>query len=153
MNKLVNIISKVAIRTVTPKICGVHKNVLMSTGDILRCICMRAHVEEILPDGSTVVLNSTNYNKDNNKIDRHIITDDVESKIEYDKISDNVSDTDEENLELINEIDNDIPDENIDDIVKEDECAKSDDNIEAVIKTPHNNSTNHNNGKKNKKKK
>ena len=59
--KLVNITSKVAIRTVTPKICGTHKNVLMSVGDILRCICMRAHVEEILPDGTTVVLNSNNY--------------------------------------------------------------------------------------------
>lgn len=63
--KLVNITSKVAIRTVTPKICGTHKNVLMSVGDILRCICMRAHVEEILPDGTTIILDSNNYNKDN----------------------------------------------------------------------------------------
>ena len=65
MVKLVNITSKVAIRTVTPKICGTHKNILMSTGDIMRCICMRAHVEEVLPDGTTVVLNSANYNKNN----------------------------------------------------------------------------------------
>ena len=63
--KLVNITSKVAIRTVTPKICGTHKNVLMSVGDILRCICMRAHVEEILPDGTTIVLNSNNYRNTN----------------------------------------------------------------------------------------
>lgn len=88
--KLVNITSKVAIRTVTPKICGTHKNVLMSVGDILRCICMRARVEEILPDGTTIILDSNNYNKDNSsKIivsdtlnTDEIITDDVEDESE-----------------------------------------------------------------------
>ena len=75
MVKLVNITSKVAIRTVTPKICGTHRNVLMSTGDILRCILMRAHVEEILSDGSTVILNLGNYNKDNTKKSQNICID------------------------------------------------------------------------------
>lgn len=77
MVKLVNITSKVAIRTVTPKICGTHENVLMSTGDILRCILMRARVEEILSDGSTVILNLSNYNKDNTKKSQNVCIDDT----------------------------------------------------------------------------
>jgi hypothetical protein len=37
----------------------------MTTGDILKCLCKRATVEEILPDGSTIRLNMRNYYTDN----------------------------------------------------------------------------------------
>ena len=142
MFKLVNIISKVAIRTVTPKICGVHKNVLMSVGDILKCICMRAYVEEILPDGSTIVLNSTNYNKDNTKNIQYVITDEKAFDNSDNENSVEVSDTIEETVESSDDI-IEMPAE-----------------IEEVKKTtanvPHNNNHNrHNNngGKKHKNKK
>lgn len=154
MYKLVNIVSKVAIRTVTPKICGIHKNVLMSTGDILRCICMRAHVEEILPDGSVIVLNSTNYNKDNNTT-AGIIVDNAEIETKSDETTfDSVFDTDNENMVDINEI-TEIVDDSIKE-VEEDvgttECDQICCNAELSVEVPHTNSTNRNNGKKNKKK-
>lgn len=65
MTKRVNINAPVAIRNITPPIYGVCKNVIMSTGDILKCLCKRAIVDEILPDGSTVRLNMRNYYTDN----------------------------------------------------------------------------------------
>lgn len=65
MTKRVNINASVAIRNITPPIYGVCKNVIMSTGDILKCLCKRAIVDEILPDGSTVRLNMRNYYTDN----------------------------------------------------------------------------------------
>lgn len=65
MTKLVNIKAPIAIRTITPPIYGTCNNVIMTTGDILKCICKRAIVEEILPDGSTIRLNTRNYYTDN----------------------------------------------------------------------------------------
>lgn len=147
MDKLVNIASKVAIRTVTPKICGVHKNILMSTGDILRCICMRAHVEEILPDGSTVVLNSTNYNKDNTKKIHYVIADEMGIEVPSDEIADNVeksADTCEENMESVDEISDVIPVET----EKNKDAVKLNN---AAHNNNHTNNNNHNGGKKHKK--
>lgn len=65
MDKLVNVYAKTAIRSVTPVICGTHKNVVMNTRDILKCICMRAVVEEVFEDGSTIILTAKNYDKNN----------------------------------------------------------------------------------------
>ena len=65
MTKRVNIKAPVAIRTITPPIYGTCNNIIMTTGDILKCICKKAIVEEILPDGSTVRLNMRNYYTDN----------------------------------------------------------------------------------------
>ena len=65
MTKRVNIRTTVAVKTITPPICGTYRNVIMSTGDILKCLCKRAHVEEILPNGKTVKLNLKNYYLDN----------------------------------------------------------------------------------------
>lgn len=65
MTKRVNINTPVAIKTITPPIYGTCKNVIMTTGDILKCLCRRAIVEEILPDGSTIRLNMRNYYTDN----------------------------------------------------------------------------------------
>ncbi|MCM1236083.1 MAG: hypothetical protein NC489_38855 [Ruminococcus flavefaciens] len=65
MSKRVNIRTTVAVRTTNPPICGTKKNTIMSTSDILKCLCRRAVVEEILPNGSTIRLNMSNYNRDN----------------------------------------------------------------------------------------
>lgn len=65
MTKRVNINAPVAIRTITPPIYGRVSNIVMTTGDILKCICKRAVVDEILPDGSTVRLTMKNYYTDN----------------------------------------------------------------------------------------
>lgn len=65
MTKIVNIRTRVAVRTVTPPICGTVKGIVMTTGDILKCLCKRAQVEEVLPDGTTVKLNMSNYYTDN----------------------------------------------------------------------------------------
>lgn len=65
MTKIVNIRTRVAVKTVTPPICGTVKGIVMTTGDILKCLCKRAQVEEVLPDGRTVKLNMSNYYMDN----------------------------------------------------------------------------------------
>ena len=65
MTKKVNINAPVAIRNITPPIYGTCNNIIMSTGDILKCLCKRAVVDEILPDGSTIRLTMKNYYLDN----------------------------------------------------------------------------------------
>lgn len=65
MTKRVNVYAQVAVRNVTPPIHGTCKDIIMTTGDILKCLCKRARVEEIMPDGKTVRLNMSNYYTDN----------------------------------------------------------------------------------------
>lgn len=65
MTKRVNVYAQVAVRNVTPPIHGTCKDIIMTTGDILKCLCKRARVEEIMPDGSIVRLNMRNYYTDN----------------------------------------------------------------------------------------
>ena len=61
MNKIVNVRATVPVRTINPPIYGNVSKVEMSTGDILKCLCFRATVDEVLPDGSTVRLTMKNY--------------------------------------------------------------------------------------------
>lgn len=65
MTKIVNIRTRVAVKNVNPPICGTVKGIVMTTGDILKCLCKRALVEEVLPDGSIIKLNMSNYYTDN----------------------------------------------------------------------------------------
>lgn len=65
MTKRVNVYAQVAVRNVTPPIHGTCKDIIMTTGDILKCLCKRARVEEIMPDGKTIRLNMSNYYTDN----------------------------------------------------------------------------------------
>lgn len=65
MTKRVNIKTTIAVRNTTPPVCGTYKDIVMTTGDILKCLCKRAVVEEILPDGSIIRLNMKNYYTDN----------------------------------------------------------------------------------------
>ena len=79
MTKRVNVRATVAVRNTNPPIYGTYKNIIMTTGDILKCLTKRATVDEILPDGSTIRLNYKNYYTDNGaglsaKSDEKIIT-------------------------------------------------------------------------------
>lgn len=65
MTKRVNIRTTIPVRNINPPISGTYSNIIMSTGDILKCLCKRAIVEEILPDGTIVRLNMRNYFTDN----------------------------------------------------------------------------------------
>ena len=65
MVKKVNIIASRPVRTMYPPIYGTYEGVSMSPANILKCLLHKAHVEEVLSDGSTVVLNMNNYNKVN----------------------------------------------------------------------------------------
>lgn len=63
--KKVNINAIVPIRDVEPPIYGTLNNIEMSTGTILRCLCKRAIIHEVLPDGTLYRLNMSNYYTDN----------------------------------------------------------------------------------------
>ena len=65
MTKRVNVRTVVAVRTINPPISGTVSNVIMSTSDILKCLCRRAIVDEVLPNGKTIRLNMRNYYLDN----------------------------------------------------------------------------------------
>lgn len=65
MTKRVNIRTTMPVRNVTPPINGTLHDVIMTTGDVLKCLSKRAIVDEILPDGSTVRLTMRNYYTDN----------------------------------------------------------------------------------------
>ena len=112
---------------------------------------MRAHVEEILPDGSTVVLNSTNYNKDNTKKIHYVIADEMMS-MESANNERSYSVDDLHTSEIDTNIiagDEEKPQEYV-------ELVDNDEVVEELVATdnepvkPHNN---HNRNKKNKKKK
>lgn len=63
--KKVNIYPKNPITSVNPPIRTAIRNVTKPISDIRRCIIEKAYVEEVLPDGETIVLDFTNYNKNN----------------------------------------------------------------------------------------
>ena len=63
--KVVNVYPKFPITTVNPPIRATVKHVRMPEGMIRNCILAHATVQEILPDGSTVILTMGNYNTDN----------------------------------------------------------------------------------------
>lgn len=65
VTKRVNIYAKFPVRSISPVIHGVKKDTIMTSSDILKCLCRRARVEEILPNGTTVLLNMNNYYTDN----------------------------------------------------------------------------------------
>ena len=66
--KLVNVYTKAPIRGMSGMpIRSTTRAIKLSVADIHACIVNKASVEEILIDGSTVLLTFTNYNKDNNE--------------------------------------------------------------------------------------
>ena len=65
MIKKINIKASVPIKDFRPPIYGTCNGIEMATGEILKCLCKRAIVDEVLPDGSTIRLDLKNYYTDN----------------------------------------------------------------------------------------
>lgn len=63
--KKVNIYPQRRITTINPPIGSTVRRTTRTVEDIRKCIIARARVEEILPDGSVIALDFSNYNKDN----------------------------------------------------------------------------------------
>lgn len=105
--KTVNIKADIPIREFRPPIHGTCNGVSMSTGMILRCLCKRAIIDEVLPDGSTVRLNMNNYHLDNrsmmvNKVPA-AVTDDVKVQVvetRPDKVTDDAHEAEETATEI-----------------------------------------------------
>lgn len=66
LTKVVNIYPSMPITGVNPPIRSSVKRVTKSINEIRTCLMSRAIVEEIMPDGTTVRLNISNYDKCNN---------------------------------------------------------------------------------------
>lgn len=82
MIKKVNITTTLPVRTVTPILNAntTYHNLRMNTGDIYRCICMRAFVEEVLATGVVVKLDSSNYNRINGPVPAEVANINVAKK-------------------------------------------------------------------------
>lgn len=75
--KKVNIIPQRPISTVNPPIRSAVRRVHKPLEDIRKCLIGRAIVEEILPDGSTLKLDFSNYDKDNRPSQKSADVDDA----------------------------------------------------------------------------
>lgn len=93
MTKRVNVTTTIPVRTITPPLNGTYKDIIMSTGDILKCISRRAIVDEILPNGMAIRLTIGNYYKDNG------------AGLDAAERAAGMKITDEENIDLSNEED------------------------------------------------
>lgn len=62
--KIVNVNAPIPVKTTTPPIHGSLKNVKMTYSDILKCLCRRATVHQVLSDGSLVQLTTKNFRYD-----------------------------------------------------------------------------------------
>ena len=65
MEKRVNVYAGAPVVAIKYPITGTVRNILLSTDEIRKCIFAKAKVEEILPNGRTVRLDFTNYDKVN----------------------------------------------------------------------------------------
>ena len=68
MNKIVNMVANIPVRSVKPMRYGSYVKDEMSVEDIFKCICGRAIVDEVLKDGTLVRLDLSNYNTDNEPV-------------------------------------------------------------------------------------
>lgn len=68
MNKIVNMVANIPVRSVKPMRYGSYVKDEMSVEDIFKCICGRAIVDEVLKDGTLVRLDLNNYNTDNEPV-------------------------------------------------------------------------------------
>lgn len=66
--KTVNVNATIPIRNITPPMYGKYMNIKMTVSDILKCLCRRAIVEEVLSDGTTVRLNMKNFRDDHSTL-------------------------------------------------------------------------------------
>lgn len=62
--KIVNVNAPIPVKTTTPPIYGIRMNIKMTYSDILKCLCRRAIIHQVLSDGSTVQLTTKNFRYD-----------------------------------------------------------------------------------------
>lgn len=62
--KIVNVNAPIPVKTTTPPIYGTRTNIKMTYSDILKCLCRRATIHQVLSDGSTVQLTTKNFRYD-----------------------------------------------------------------------------------------
>lgn len=106
VTKTVNIKANIPVRDVTPPIYGVRNGIKMTLGDILKCLCKRAIIDEVLSDGSTVRLNTKNFRLDfEAELQKKIA---AEKKAEEDAKANLTGSIDEVNF--VNDIDDDDDD-------------------------------------------
>lgn len=66
--KIVNVRATIPIRNITPPLYGSHERITMTLSDILKCLCKRAVVHEVLPDGTLIRLTTKNFRNDHSRI-------------------------------------------------------------------------------------
>ena len=62
--KIVNVNAPIPVKTTIPPIYGVRTGIKMTYSDILKCLCRRATIYQVLSDGSTVQLTTKNFRYD-----------------------------------------------------------------------------------------
>lgn len=124
--KVVNIYPNKAITSINPPIRSKVMKVTMPITNIRKCIIERAIVDEVLPDGRTVRLDFTNYDKDNSVKTVEDAVKEAESKIEYevtDEITVDDSDEEDEIVHIVEETDEEeaVPaeEEKVEDAIEE----------------------------------
>lgn len=98
MNKNCNIYARFPITCFSVPIVG-HATLNLTSEEIYKCLCARAKVYEILPNGKSINLDFSNYDKNNYEepkpvVEEKIVT--LEDKVE---LKDNVEET-----ESVNEV-------------------------------------------------
>ena len=124
--KVVNIYPNKAITSINPPIRSKVMKVTMPITNIRKCIIERAIVDEVLPDGRTVRLDFTNYDKDNSVKTVEDAVKEAESKIE-DEVTDEItvddSDEEDEIVHIVEETDEEeaVPaeEEKVEDAIEE----------------------------------
>ena len=124
--KVVNVYPNKAITSINPPIRSKVMKVTMPITNIRKCIIERAIVDEVLPDGRTVRLDFTNYDKDNSVKTVEDAVKEAESKIE-DEVTDEItvddSDEEDEIVHIVEETDEEeaVPaeEEKVEDAIEE----------------------------------
>lgn len=120
-----------------------HTELNLTTDEIYQCLCAKAEVAEVLPNGKTINLDFSNYNKDN-----FIKKEDIK-KPEEQKINNEQTSKNEEVLNKINEESKEVINE--DNTVKEKETEQSLVKTHEVSSRNNNYKNNYNKNKKNNK--
>lgn len=131
MIKLVDVESRfpITVRQIPVPIMGNIYNTKMTTDQIFDCICARAVVREVLPNGERLILTLANYDKDNTpKIDKQ------ENKEDSKTTPISESEEVESNKDL--EVKNEETIENENDSITVEGSEDETSNLEAELKAP-----------------
>ena len=131
--KKVNITANIPIKTVTPPIYGVKKNITMTISDIMKCLTRRAIVEQVLSDGSTVRLTDKNF--------RYDFEAELQERLRAEKINSKIVTPPTGNIDDLNLVD-DIDDDDDDNDEEPDEDKNNLDRINSDATESHTDNSN-----------